>query len=533
MFRSFSLSCLSLIVFMAFTHLFSVESIMADSTRIKESDEIEETINNKLQDVENEDESLAGFEETDDESLEGFEEADDDSFDEIAIESEAIESSDAEASFLILGGFFKEEIAYSHEREEPEISKIRSTLNLNFDFDFSAGWKAGINLNGFYDYVYEYLGREEFTDETLETYESEYEVRDIYVDGRLFGSVFLKIGRQIIAWGESESVQITDMANPRDLRELGMVDIEDARIPVLATKLTVLISGWESNFVAIHEVRSNKIPAAGSEFDLLGSLRAQGIIIEEEDKPENSSENTEYLFRVFKPFNGGDISLIWADVFDDSFYLDFWELSFLTNPPVVSLIPRYKRIKVLGASGNLVSGSWLFKTELAGKSGVAIARNDIREQVIQSNAAILAASQPIPGVFDEKSDIIQSWTEKNIQQLMVGAEYSGIEDFTISLEISGRQIEDYEENLLEKEVAAQMALGVTHTTLNDTLNTRLFVIRFADDNGVVVRLNVDYDIIDALNISAGVVAYEASKEEAVVYAYRLNDRVFTAVKFSF
>ncbi len=459
-------------------------------------------------------------------------EEDEAGFAEIEIDLDETESVSAGESHINIGGFFKEEIDYGHAYDEPDFSKIRSTLNLKLDLKLNDDWRAKIYWNGFYDYSYEYRGRDEFTDETLETHESEIEFRNVYIDGDFTDWFRIKFGRQFIVWGQSDSAQITDMANPRDTRELGMVDLEDARIPVGATKLSFLFGSIELNAVAIHEIRGNKIPGAGSEFDLYQGLRTMGFTIDEEEVPDSNGENTEYLVRLFKTFNGGDFGIMWADVFDDSAYFDFKELtiSVQTSELDLTVVPRHKRIQTYGFSGVVVWDSWLFKTEIAEKLNKAVIRGDIEEQLTTALATAVATGM---FHFDEDSGIIENWSEKNILQGMIGVEYSGIEDVTISFEAVAEQIEDYEENLLSDEVTGQMALIISHTALNNTLDSQLFWIHFTDNNGDVYRINVGYDLRDALNVSGGFIAYEAVEDEAMVYNYRNNDRVFFSLKYSF
>lgn len=494
--------------------------------------------------------SGSGYEEEQDDSLEGFGEDDLDSgfgeeggFTNVKVDMSSIETDVYEKQFLTFTGFFEEEIDYSHAHEDPDFTKIRSVLNLNLDFRFSDEWQAVVNWNGFYDYSYTYRGRDEFTEETLETYETESEIRDFYLDGGLTDWMRLKIGRQIIPWGVSESAQLLDMANPRDMRELGMVDLEDSRLHVAATKFTFLFGGYELNTVAVHEMRGNKLPAKGSEFDLFTDIRSSTFMtIEDEELPENSAENTEYLLRLFKPFNGGDFSIVWADVYDDAIYADFERLSirytFYMPPvppaaaPLLTLQPRHKRIKTYGFAGNLVSGSWLFKGEFAQKEGKALLRSDIDVQLqkVLKESALLGKTLV---TYDEESEIIQTWSEKDVTQGMIGLEYSGITNLTLTVEASVESINDYEDNLDAKETTGQLAMIASHSAMNELLNTQFFWIHFSDNNGDVYRFNIGYDVIDALNVSGGLIFYEASDEEGTVYPYRDNDRVFAALKYSF
>jgi hypothetical protein len=410
----------------------------------------------------------------DGDSGEGFDDEDGGGFDTVSVDLDGIKSSSSEGELFVISGFAKEELDYSHAWEDPDISKIRTTLNLTLDLNLPADWKVKLNVNGFYDYAYSYLGRDKFTDETLESSESESEIRDFYLDGSPTTWLNLRIGRQIIAWGESEAMQVTDMANPRDLRELGMVDIEDARLPVVATKLSLLLDSWQVNFVAIHEIRGNKMAGAGSEFDALSEMRS-AFTVEDEAVPESETGNTEYLLRVFKSFNGGDVGLFWADVYDDSFYMELTQLALTGPQPQMSMTPRHNRIQSVGLSGNIVSGSWLFKAEAAQKSKMALMRNstDIQTQLLQARptlqAAAIASGNPI---FSEGHIPIDVWDEKTVQQLVLGLEYQGLEDMTVSLEAGGEQILDYEENLRSGEVKAQVSQIQKYTALNEAFDAQ-------------------------------------------------------------
>ncbi len=58
--------------------------------------------------------------------------------------------------------------------------------------------------------------------------------------------------------------------------------------------------------------------------DLIYSyISLRSFSIEDTELPEDASINKEYLLRLFKSFNGGDISFIFADVYEDDAYLDY------------------------------------------------------------------------------------------------------------------------------------------------------------------------------------------------------------------
>ncbi len=417
-----------------------------------------------------------------------------------------------------INGFFREEMVYAYAKNAPYWTKIRSVLNLNLEYKFSADWQVKAGWNGFYDYAYELKGKDEFSDETLDAYESESEIREMFVNGVITDGVNIKFGRQIIAWGESDGVQIIDLANPRDQREFGQIDLEDSRIPVTASKFSFLKNNWTIDLVSIHEIRTNRNGEKGSDFDPFKALRKSDVIILKEEVPKNKIENTEYLTRFTANMSGGDFSLIWADVFDDSSYLDS-TVYFVDAEPVVKMTPKHKRIKVVGFSGNIVSGSFVWKTEGSKTFHKAVQRNDLNTQMAQK--------------IQNASYEIKSWSEKDTLILMLGTDYSGVTDLTISLEAIHEEIIDYEEHLAPKNTTDSASIRLSYDTLNSTLSLNALLATLGKNYGNLYRFDVAYDIVDAFEVNGGLIFYEANDKDQFLYEYRKEDRAFMTLKYSF
>ncbi len=107
------------------------------------------------------------------------------------------------------------------------LSRLRFTLDLNLDAKFSKSWDATVRGRGFYDGAYSIRGRGEYTDQVISSLESEAELREAFIRGKVLPSLDLKLGRQIVVWGKSDNLRVTDVLNPLDNREPGMVEIED------------------------------------------------------------------------------------------------------------------------------------------------------------------------------------------------------------------------------------------------------------------------------------------------------------------
>src|SRR5262245_15073501 len=73
-------------------------------------------------------------------------------------------------------------------------------------------------------------------------------INELYLDYTK-GPVFLRVGRQAISWGESDSIALLDVQNPFDLT-LGapgfFQDVDEARIPLYTVRSTVkLVDNWK------------------------------------------------------------------------------------------------------------------------------------------------------------------------------------------------------------------------------------------------------------------------------------------------
>ncbi|MEW6618539.1 MAG: DUF1302 family protein [bacterium] len=405
---------------------------------------------------------------------------------------------------VALSGFYKQEIAYSYNssdsnfnfvRQQPEISKIKSILDITLDAKILNQIKLKLNGRFFYDSYYLLKGREKFSSQLLEAHEREIDVGESFIEASITDYMWLKSGRQIIAWGESDIYQNTNVINPQDNRELGQEDITDRYIPALATKLTYLANTGEINLAVIHEVRANKYGASGSDYDPYIRLRSEEDIIIREKLPPSTLDNTQWGFRLRKALHSGDVSLIYADVFDKNPYLYFDDENVTLN---------LNRIQVYGIAGNYVLGQWLYKFDIARKIKSILMHKDMTE-----------------------------FSHKNIIQGMIGIDFTGITDLRLTLEINHTLIEAYKKNLQDDELSREWLITATYNMFNNCLHHNLFWTHLSNNNGDIFELETVYAYSDDIQISIGTIFYMASDKKGFIYPYRNNNRIFAGVKYSF
>jgi len=451
---------------------------------------------------------LGGFdvEESVDE-LDGF----DDASDEIsADETPEIEQ---EESIFTLGGnvAFKTSFGYlnhevkAHNADAQAIdysgfNQAQTSIYLQLDAKLSDDWKMRVSGDAFYDAIYDLHPSNNYNDDTLEAYQTQLRFDDVYLQGRLTKELDLKLGRQIVVWGKSDSIRITDVINPTDNRLPGITDIEDLRLSVGMAKFDYYLGDWNFSGMLIAESRTFIEAAPRSEFFPVDKVFPRGApdpfieLIE----PSTSFDNMHYAFAANGVFSGWDLSFYGADVLDSK-----WYINPLTQKREVGTI------QMLGSAVNIATGSWLLKSEVAYKSGVK---------------------------YNSTTDA------KDRLDALVGFDYMGIKDTVLSLELANKHIFDYETQmsmLVNKPDYVDMnelqtAMRATHSLANDSINITalLSMFGYSWEYGGFARLSFEYDVMDAVTANLGVVDY-ITGDKPFTKAISDNDRIFADITYSF
>lgn len=374
------------------------------------------------------------------------------------------------------------------------LSRLKFKIQPEFRYKFNSKWDALISASGFYDAIYRIKGRSEYNQDTLDSYESELELREIYLRGVITDNFDIKLGRQIVVWGKSDSIRVVDVLNPLDFREPGMVDIEDLRLPVTMLKADYYFSDWNLSAIVIPEIRFNKIPTYGGDFSLSDSPAPH------EEKPDHVTDS-EFALALSGIFNGWDLSFHTARYYDDQAHLIIPAAN-----PAQGIQQKHSHLTMLGMSTNVALGNWLLKMESAYIDGL------------------------------EYTNSNQSFSRMDI---MLGVDYAGISDSTFSVEIANRHINDYTSELKlapdqTKENEQQVALRYTGNFMREKLQIVGLVSMFGTDfdSGSFYRASAEYEIMDAMSIMLGGIVYH-SGDNFLINRIARNDRLFTDLRYSF
>ncbi len=322
----------------------------------------------------------------------------------------------------------------------------------------------------------------------LDHYEFDAEIGEAWLQGEVLPGVDLKLGRQIVIWGHSETIRVLDVLNPLDNREPGRVDIEDLRRPLAMVRLDAYRGPWSVTALAIPEVRFDRNPVVGSDF-----FPAAFDVPTEEPR---DWRDPEFGLAVNGVFEGFDLSFHGAWFHDDA-------ARFERAPVPTRRV--HDRLWLVGSGATVTSGSWLGKAELAYVDGLGF------------------FAGPDQGRIDA----------------MVGAEYYGIEDTTIVVEVANRHLLRHRSAMrgapdFVRRNTQEVALRVSHDRMNDRLHFLALGVLFGWDgqDGSLFRFDVSYDLRDALTIGVGLVLYQTG-DLPPLDDFGRNDRLIFQAKWSF
>ncbi|SHO81443.1 hypothetical protein MNB_SV-15-746 [hydrothermal vent metagenome] len=382
-----------------------------------------------------------------------------------------ITTSEEESKPLIEGltGEITQGVVYrlNNKTTHDDISSFKSSLFLDYEHKFDNGIRFKINAKGYYDF-----------NSYIDALQDEVEVYDAFVEGKISENFDYKIGRQVVVWGRSDTIRVTDVLNPLDNRTPAFTDIKDLRLPVNMAKFDYFMGDWRVSAMAILEQRFSKNPPFGSDFNP-SSIKAPA---------DKDYDDITYAMSVTGEFSGWDISFYGADIRNDAQKIN------------------HDKIKMFGGAINILQGSWLFKGELA--------------------------------YFDGLKYISTANKEFKRLDILLGLEYNGITDTVLSYDIVKRTISDYDNRLLLEfnpleEDTYQHAFRVTSEFFNASLKANYLISLYgkSGNKGGFQRLWGEYEISDGINASFGVVDYIGGSK--MFDMIEDNDKVFVDISYSF
>ncbi len=441
---------------------------------------------------------LSGQEESDDLSglLGGF---DTDEPLAVIIEDSPSVSEPVTASIFSVDGsiWIKSGWAYAFMEDESVpfdrggLSGLKTGVYLHTRLNLDNNWYAEVSGKVYTDFVYMIKGDDEFTSRQIEEFRQEALLHEAFIAGSFLPDWEIRAGRQIFSFGKSDQIQILDRLNPLNMREPGLQEIRDLKLPVGSIRLSWNApAGFSLTGVIVPELRQAELPVYGSEFYPGGSSVPR-------DLWPDSGEN-EYLFSVDLRLGGWDLSVVYE-------YL-LWDIPGI-EISTEGLSWVYDRVHVLGTAAETALGPIVLTMEGAFIRGFHF--------------------QGDPGTDYSRIDLMAGVNWQAPLELSVGLEvcrraYFGLDD-SILLPSEIEETEAWEAGL-------RLSRGFFHERLKFNLSSMLKGMEI--ESGGIVRLDAEWELSDGIKAKLSWADY-LEGESGMLKGAGDNDRIILSINRSF
>lgn len=311
------------------------------------------------------------------------------------------------------------------------------------------------------------------------------------------GDTSVKLGRQILIWGESEAGVITDVIAPRNFSELVFVSLEASRLS--QTMLTVdQYTKWgDFNLFYIPKSRFNKYPEPNTSY-YFDPFQGTG------NTSTNSSSGREYGVRWRKAFSGGDLSVMAASLMDNDYALS---LQGFDRNGLMRLRNEPYRFKMVGATFSRTFEGILLSGEVAKK---------------------------IPRSFIDGSNL--QTVKKSELDTAIKAEYSlgNGGNHAVSLEVVNKRILDWDSKILPSaRNTNSLVLGWRNAFWNDTLNVNFLSVYNQTYPGFQHSLFMDYKLNSNVSLNLDLFYLHIKDKNNELYQYRGQNKAVFRVAYQF
>jgi len=313
-----------------------------------------------------------------------------------------------------------------------------------------------------------------------------------YLDWVL-GNATLRTGRQIIIWGQSDGIRITDNISPLDYSETITRDFDEIRMGVDAVNLKYAGDLGDLQLIWIPVYRDGEMPSADSPWYLGGTGDRTLFSGSEPDDPFRDGEAAA-RYALYLP--GGDLAFS---------YFYTWNDFPGYRPAMGEILEQvYDRVHILGAEFSKPLGEFVARAEAAWFIG----------SLVQG--------------FD--NDYFTA--EKDRIKWLAGLDWYPGGQWTLSVQYSQHHILNHKESLTERDCQKTATFSLSKTLFREKLTLSAMAFFDVSVQDGLTRLSAEYEFMDSLSLFAGSDIFFGDRE-GNYGRYRDNTQVWTKIKYHF
>jgi hypothetical protein len=329
------------------------------------------------------------------------------------------------------------------------------------------------------------------------------ELREAYLD--YAGSGWdMRAGRQIIIWGVSDGIRITDIIAPMDFTEFLAREYDDIRMPVEAVKLRIFRNNMKVELVFVPLFQSFIYP---SDPENPWNILPEGegippVTIAPAVKPGASLRNSEVGGRISFYLSGFDISLVSLYTWNK---MPVFKTRYSPDMDSMLMIPEHHRMGMLGMDFSKPMGTL----------------------VLRGEGALFSGEHYACELNEGTSELVT----KNVIRTLVGLDWYPGRDWTITGQFSHASVLNFEERMECERNHLLATLGISKKLVRSTLTLSTFAYIDLSSIGYFNRTSAEYSLSDQIRISAGVDLFEG--DGGMFGMYSNNSECWIKMKYNF
>lgn len=380
-------------------------------------------------------------------------------------------------------------------------------------------------------------GKVFISNEILNTYSKSannyvYDFSEGYID-LFFENSDLRIGKQVISQGRTNSTFITDILSPVDVSEFLTIQVEDLKGAIPAAKFTRY---YGSNFIELVVTpifQSNTLASPGSRWFPFTELEKNTNVVYADSLIENSFSSFQGMIKWGIRSNlkwDFDLFLMWWTEGNPAYEKDLVSTGPILAPePAIELSKTYLKSPILAYSGNfIINDNFILKSESALHfkkyfdylPELATNTNINSLTPVQQQQLALVFSQNEDGFLFEKPWLVS----------MVGLSTSFI-GIDFETQFIFEHIFDYDDLILQKQDYYYSTLSIQKTLLRNKLRVSGFTRYNYIGNDFWINPQAEYDLRDGLELGGGFHFFGGKKSEA--FYGHFNFRNYAASSFGY
>jgi hypothetical protein len=314
----------------------------------------------------------------------------------------------------------------------------------------------------------------------------------------------LRAGRQIIIWGVSDGIRITDIISPMDFTEFLAREYDDIRMPVDAIKFRCFSNSVKMELVFVPVFQSFIYPTDPRNPWNIFPVSEGGpdVVITPAKTPPGTLASSEFGGRISAFFSGIDISLMSLYSWNK---LPVFSTRFSEEMDTTFLIPEHHRLFMTGFDLSTTLGSLVLRGEGA-----------------------YFAGEYFPTEINGSSNHLIS---RDVIRYLLGVDWYPGNEWTLTGQLSQTHIIKFCHEMSCERNHVLATVGISKKILHSTLTLSTFGYMDLSAKGFFNRTSLDYSLSDPIHLCAGVDLFGG--EGGMFGMYKDNSEVWIKVKYSF